>query len=192
MGKLTSNKLKFLKQNWTYIHYVQWRVICSPNLVPPSCIEGFTPPPKPTSNLTVLPICSEDLLNLLTLLASSFHTSTFGCHFCCCCWFACFSCSLGGCRAFHFGDFFQASAGSSSHLAWPAWSAGLSLPCYQSLEWQSWTSEIGGATCLWCPYASDLFVQDAINVCSHRSGLFFGVGLILLKFGRWHINVNSL
>ena len=50
-----------------YIHYVQWGVICSPNLVLPSCIEGFARPPKPTSNLTVLPICSEDLLNLLTI-----------------------------------------------------------------------------------------------------------------------------
>ena len=74
-----------------YIHYVQWRVVCSPNLVLPSCIEDFTQPPKPTSNLTILPISSEGLLNLLTLLASSLHASTCGCHFCCSCWFACFS-----------------------------------------------------------------------------------------------------
>ena len=37
-----------------YIHYVQWRVVCSPNLVLPGCLEDFTQPPKPTSNLTVL------------------------------------------------------------------------------------------------------------------------------------------
>ena len=107
---------------------------------PAYCIEDFTQPPKPTSNLTVLPICSEGLLNLLTLLSSSFRASAFGCGCCCCCRFACFSCSLGGGRAFHFGNFFQASAGSSSHLARPAWSAGLFLPCYQSLEWRRQTS----------------------------------------------------
>ena len=88
------------------------------------------------------------LLNLLTLLASSFHTSSFGCRFCWCCCFGCFPCPLGGCGAFHFGDFFQASAGSSSHLARPAWSARLSLPCYQSLEWCRWTSEVSGTSCL--------------------------------------------
>ena len=130
-----------------YIHYVQWRVVCSLNLVLPSCIEDFTQPPKPTSNLTVLPICSEGLLNLLTLLASSFRASAFGCHFCCCCWLTCFSCSLGGCGAFHFGDFFQASAGSSSHLAWPAWSAGLSLPCWSSSDFSVHTLVVVGNFC---------------------------------------------
>ena len=49
-----------------------------------------------------------------------------------------------GCGTFHFGNFFRASAGSSSCLTRPAWSAGLSLPCYQSLEWCHWTSEVGG------------------------------------------------
>ena len=43
-----------LKVTTLHIHYVQWRVICSPNLVLPNCIEDFTQPPKPTSNLTVL------------------------------------------------------------------------------------------------------------------------------------------
>ena len=170
-------KWKFLKQNWTYIHYVQWRVICSPNLVLPSCIGDFTQPPKPMSNLTVLPICSEGLLNLLALLSSSFRASAFGCGCCCCCWFACFSCSPGRGRDPHFGDFFHASAGSSSHLAWSAWSARLFLPCYQSLEWRRQTSEIGGTTCLWCPYASDLFVQDEVDLRGHRSGLVFGIGV---------------
>ena len=160
-----------------YIHYVQWRVVCSPNLVLPNCIEDFTQPPKPTSNLTVLPICSEHLLILLTLLASAFYASTFGCGCCCCCWFACFPCSLGRGRAFHFGDFFQASAGSSSHLTRSAWSAKLFLPCYQSLEWCCWTSEIDGATCLWCPCAGDLFIQDEVDVCGHHSGLVFGIGV---------------
>ena len=113
-----------------------------------SCLaafEDFTQPPKPTSNLTVLPIRSEGLLNLLTLLALSFQAFAFRCGCCCCCWFACFSCSLGGGRAFHFSNFFQVSAG-----AWSASSAGLFLPCYQSLDWCQWTSEIDGATCLWC------------------------------------------
>ena len=64
------------------------------------------------SNLTVLSICSGGLLNFLTLLASSFWASSFGCGCCCCCRFACFSYSLGRGGAFHFGDFFHASAGS--------------------------------------------------------------------------------
>ena len=114
----------------------------------PNCIEDFTQPPKPMSNLTVLPICSEGLLNLLTLFALAFQASTFGCGCCCCCQFACLPCSLGGGRAFHFGDFLQASVGSSSRLTRPAWSARLFLPCYQSLEWCRLTSEIGGVTCL--------------------------------------------
>ena len=101
-------------------------------------------------HLTLLSCLSVEgfLLNLLTLPASSFHASSFGCCFCWCCLFGCFPCPLSGCGAFHFSDFFQAFAGSSSRLARPAWSAGLSLPCYQSLEWCHWTSEVGGASCL--------------------------------------------
>ena len=74
------------------------------------------------------------LLNLLTPFALAFPASTLGCGCCYCCCCLPFPCSLGGSRAFHFSDFFQASAGSSSHFARPAWSAGLFLPCYQSLN----------------------------------------------------------
>ena len=104
--------------------------------------------------LTVLPIRFEGLLNLLTLFASAFLASTFGCR-CCCCWLTCFPCFLVCGGAFHFGDFFQASAGTSFCSTGPAWSSGLFLLCHQSLEQCRLRSEVGGTTCLWCPCAGD-------------------------------------
>ena len=151
-------------------------VVCSPNLVLPSCIEDFTHPLNPMSNLTVLPICSQGLLNLLTtcLILSRLHLWVLLLLLLLIWLLFAFSWQVEHVPS---GNIFQASAGSSSCLARPARSTGLSLPCYQSLEWCRWTSEIGGATCLWCPYAGDLFIQNAINVRGHRSGLFLGVGV---------------
>ena len=137
--------------------------------------------------------CSEGLLNLLIICLPHLYL-----------WVSlllllqmlicgCFPCSLGWCRAFHFSDIFQASAGPSSCLAQPAWSAGLSPSCYQSFEWCHWASEVRGAqpvcdalTPVICSYRTQYMYAAIVLVCS------LALGLTLLKFGRWHINVNSL
>ena len=101
----------------------------------------------PTSNLTVLPACLRILLNLLLSCPSASFPSMFA-GFRWCCWLGC--CCSSGCPlsllgrdgTFHFGNFFKLSAGSTFHLARPAWPAGLSLPGYQSFERCSLASEV--------------------------------------------------
>ena len=153
--------------NETYLHYVHWRVICSPwKPILTVQLEEFTQPPSLIS-LTILP---NDIPRIYsTSFISALSTS----------WLLLWLFS-----ALQLSDLFCCPGGLTSSFtfssAWPTW---LLLSCNYTLKQSCFTAELFWAALLGFCLACKLFVQIILHKCSHGSCSICHTWLQLLEVG---------